>query len=1012
MKKILVLLLLLVSQAAWALSGSGTIGDPYRIASVADWNTLAANVNAGTTYSGQYFCLTADISISTMVGNSEDHSFRGIFDGRGHTLTITLSNSSNYTAPFRYIQGATFKNLRVTGTITTTMNYAAGIAGLNTSAAATFDQCVTDVAINSLSTTGTDWGTYDYHSGLLARTNSADVNITDCVCGGSVNGSSSTISYCAGFVGVAVSCTVTATSCLSTTSYTNVYDWNSLCHSAGATRLADVLYYVNANEAHVGTPVTTQQLADGSLITALQADRATTIWVQQASINQPMLNIFAFSKAADGYYLIGSEPEWRNFASLIQTIPTANARMTADISVTTMIGDSEGHEFSGTFDGDGHKLTVSISDNTTQFVAPFHRVSGGSIKNLYVDGTVSSNQYHMSGLIGRATGTINISNCVVAVDIRMSSDYAGGFVGNVGSRQYGGESFVTLTGCLFIGTFTEVGGTRNNAAGFCGWGLSTPAFINCLENGTFNTTGNIQPYLYQGTEGYNPTSSSNSYYNHGSMSASWVKQARSITAGTYVTIHDLGDGTEYDVSGITAYPHGIKYNYTYYAGNGDNVSLNLTATAHDGYSVCGYIAGDVTLTGSGNPYTLAMPASDATINARYSASKVINKYTSNANGWYLIASPMTEEVNPEDVTDMTINTYDIFRFNQRAELEWENWEQAGGHYHFNLERGMGYLYANSEDVELVFKGTPYNGNGIVNIRHHDTNPDPRMRGWNLIGNPFGVSATIPKDCYKMKDTHDEVILCESPVTVNPMEGVFVYSSHSSEDVAFTPVTQSKSNGAEGTEDNIVINLHSSLSPLTSHLTSSIIDRAIVSFDESRTLPKFQISESSTKLYIPQNGEDYAIAYSNGQGEMPLNFKAAESGEYTLNFSGDVIASAAKQPTYVHLIDNLTGADVDLLQTPSYTFTAQKDDYASRFRLVFSANENANENEDFAFISNGEIIINGEGTLQIIDILGRELVHKNLSTLNSKLSTLNLTPGVYVLRLINGENVKTQKIVIR
>ena len=212
-------------------------------------------------------------------------------------------------------------------------------------------------------------------------------------------------------------------------------------------------------------------------------------------------------------YQIASVDDWNTLVANVNNGTTYSGQyfcLTADISVTTMIGGSEGHEFSGTFDGDGHKLTVSISDNTTQFVAPFHRVSGGSIKNLYVDGTVSSNQYHMSGLIGRATGTINISNCVVAVDIRMSSDYAGGFVGNVGSRQYGGESFVTLTGCLFIGTFTGVGGTRNKAAGFCGWGLSTPAFINCLENGTFNTIGDFQPYLYQGTEGYNPTSSSNS----------------------------------------------------------------------------------------------------------------------------------------------------------------------------------------------------------------------------------------------------------------------------------------------------------------------------------------------------------------------------------------------------------------------------------------------------------------------------------------------------------------------
>lgn len=34
---------------------------------------------------------------------------------------------------------------------------------------------------------------------------------------------------------------------------------------------------------------------------------------------------------------------------------------------------------------------------------------------------------------------------------------------------------------------------------------------------------------------------------------------------------------------------------------------------------------------------------------------------------------------------------------------------------------------------------------------------------------------------------------------------------------------------------------------------------------------------------------------------------------------------------------------------------------------------------FAFISNGEIIINGTGTLQIIDVLGRELFSRNLST---------------------------------
>ena len=34
----------------------------------------------------------------------------------------------------------------------------------------------------------------------------------------------------------------------------------------------------------------------------------------------------------------------------------------------------------------------------------------------------------------------------------------------------------------------------------------------------------------------------------------------------------------------------------------------------------------------------------------------------------------------------------------------------------------------------------------------------------------------------------------------------------------------------------------------------------------------------------------------------------------------------------------TGADIDLLQTPSYTFEARTTDNTSRFKLVFSVNE--------------------------------------------------------------------------
>lgn len=82
---------------------------------------------------------------------------------------------------------------------------------------------------------------------------------------------------------------------------------------------------------------------------------------------------------------------------------------------------------------------------------------------------------------------------------------------------------------------------------------------------------------------------------------------------------------------------------------------------------------------------------------------------------------------------------------------------------------------------------------------------------------------------------------------------------------------------------------------------------------------------------------------------------------------------------------MTGTDVDLLAVPTYSFSAKTSDYASRFRMVF-ANENQNDNENFAFISNGIIIVNGEGTMQIIDALGRIVRSEQLSTINYQLPT--------------------------
>ena len=378
-------------------------------------------------------------------------------------------------------------------------------------------------------------------------------------------------------------------------------------------------------------------------------------------------------------------------------------------------------------------------------------------------------------------------------------------------------------------------------------------------------------------------------------------------------------------------------------------------------------------------------------------------------GYYLIASP-TGEVNPENVTNMLSNSYDLYRFNQSAlandqgvTLEWENYKQEGENYHFNLEPGKGYLYANDHDVTLRFTGVAYSGEGKVTLTKTD-NVD--WSGWNLVGNPFAQTAYITKPFYTMNGTGSEVV-AGTGNSVEAMEGVFVIANQNGEEMTFSTTEPSMQN------QQLVINVTRSRGASTGSATTSTgsatIDRAIVRFGEENALPKFQLNPGHTKVYIPQEGKDYAIVRSATQGEMPLNFKAEKSGTYTLSFSNEEVTFS-----YLHLIDNMTGADVDLLQQSNYTFDARMSDYASRFRLVFAA-DGANEDvcePNFAYYNGSNWTVNnlGKATLQVIDVMGRVLSTETING-NAEIN-INQASGVYMLRLINGDSVKVQKVVVR
>ena len=367
--------------------------------------------------------------------------------------------------------------------------------------------------------------------------------------------------------------------------------------------------------------------------------------------------------------------------------------------------------------------------------------------------------------------------------------------------------------------------------------------------------------------------------------------------------------------------------------------------------------------------------------------------------WMFIASPVTEDLAPTSIANLvsTVN-YDLYRLNPNT-TRWENYKNASHTDDFVLENGKGYLYANKYNFKLAFMGT---------LNTADSKEMSLSQGWNLVGNPFPVAAYVDRPFYKLNDDGSVIVPVENydeyePTTIPACTGIVVQAEEEGETVTFSKVEPDAATGNHGNL-NIVLTQANTRG-------NDMLDKAIISFNESK-LGKFYFGEQNANVYIPQDGKEYAIVSAEAQGEMPVNFKANKNGEYTLTISSP-FTSHLSPFTYLHLIDNMTGNDIDLLVEPSYTFKANTGDYESRFKLVFSANENDNENENFAFINNGDIIVNGEGTLEIIDALGRIILtrevapHTSLSTPNS-----SLAPGVYVLRLINGENVKTQKIIVK
>ena len=405
--------------------------------------------------------------------------------------------------------------------------------------------------------------------------------------------------------------------------------------------------------------------------------------------------------------------------------------------------------------------------------------------------------------------------------------------------------------------------------------------------------------------------------------------------------------------------------------------------------------------------------------------KSITGYGRGGSNWYLIAPPVAETLKPtsDSVSGFLDGSYDLYSFDGSQQTEeWRNYKQHEETFRF--QNGTGYLVANSTNKTYSLTGTvlPSNQAKEVGLAFAETT----FGAWNLVGNPYTCEAYLSdnRPFYRLEETTEgsKIVLAESNV-IAPMEGVFVQAANGDDAVTFTTTEPTANANALNFSLRKVEQARGGNSPTG----SATLDRARISFGEGPSLGHLDLMADANRLYIPLKGKEMAVVSAQPVGELPLNFEAAENGTFTLSFE-----NAAEDLMYCHLIDNLTGIDIDLL-TPvgrppfkggrgdsneprqaEYTFNAKTRDYASRFRVVFaSVGVDANgDSETFAFENNGNWIIANEGraTLQVIDLNGRILSSEQIE--GSVQTHIHQPAGLYLIRLVNGDNVKVQKVVVR
>lgn len=161
-------------------------------------------------------------------------------------------------------------------------------------------------------------------------------------------------------------------------------------------------------------------------------------------------------------------------------------QVTTDITLTgefTPIGSSS-KPFSGTFDGNGKKITGLTVNSEAGYAAMFGYTSNATVKNLELTVDVTGGKTYTAGLIAYSAGTTLVENCTLRGSVT-GTDSVGGFIGSC-------YNTTTVRGCTNYATVTATGTAGATiAGGIIGGTTNVVTVDSCVNYGTVSSQGGM-----------------------------------------------------------------------------------------------------------------------------------------------------------------------------------------------------------------------------------------------------------------------------------------------------------------------------------------------------------------------------------------------------------------------------------------------------------------------------------------------------------------------------------------